>query len=220
MSSIIAYLIPGLHLHFYFSTPLPDIVIICSPLHDFHVLIDSSVSVLNSFLKLIGGPRIWISLPRVAKGCACGILLQCGSWKLGGMEALVRLRKMGGTAKKVAKSGIGGRARTMAGAGPTDLLYGSRVETTCSVYAVIKRRRLWTLTQNPTIIISVFKPNLALEGTGHHELEDTSCVTTLFRPLLSKLECLVKASSQSTAILHLKLRAHPTTCSNGAMLRV
>ena len=30
------------------------------------------------------------------------------------------------TGKRVEKSGIGGRARTMAGAGPTDLLYGSR----------------------------------------------------------------------------------------------
>ena len=33
---------------------------------------------------------------------------------------------MGVTGKRVEKSGIGGRARTMAGAGPTDLLYGSR----------------------------------------------------------------------------------------------
>ena len=51
-SSIIAYLIPVLHLHFYLSTPLPDIVIVCSPLHDFHVLMDSRVSVLNPFLNL------------------------------------------------------------------------------------------------------------------------------------------------------------------------
>ena len=33
---------------------------------------------------------------------------------------------MGVTGKRVEKSGIGGRARTMAAAGPTDLLYGSR----------------------------------------------------------------------------------------------
>ena len=33
---------------------------------------------------------------------------------------------MGVTGKRVDKSGIGGRARTMAGAGPTDLLYGSK----------------------------------------------------------------------------------------------
>ena len=33
---------------------------------------------------------------------------------------------MGVTGKKVERSGIGGRARTMAGAGPTDLHYGSR----------------------------------------------------------------------------------------------
>ena len=33
---------------------------------------------------------------------------------------------MGVTGKKVGRSGIGGRARTMAGAGPTDLHYGSR----------------------------------------------------------------------------------------------
>ena len=51
-SSIIAYLIPGLHLHFYFSIPLPDIVLICSPLDNLHVLMDTSVSVLNSFLDL------------------------------------------------------------------------------------------------------------------------------------------------------------------------
>ena len=42
------------------------------------------------------------------------------------MEALVRSRTIGVTGKRVEKSGIGGRARTMAGAGPTDLLYGSR----------------------------------------------------------------------------------------------
>ena len=51
-SSIIAYLIPELHIHFYFSTPLPDFVIICSPLHDFHVLMDSGVSVHNTSLNL------------------------------------------------------------------------------------------------------------------------------------------------------------------------
>ena len=50
-SSKIAYLIPRLHLHFYLSNPLPNIVIVFSPLHDFHVLMDSSVSVLNSFLN-------------------------------------------------------------------------------------------------------------------------------------------------------------------------
>ena len=33
---------------------------------------------------------------------------------------------MGVTGKKVERSGIGGRARTMAGAGPMDLHYGSR----------------------------------------------------------------------------------------------
>ena len=42
------------------------------------------------------------------------------------MESLVTSRTMGVTGKRVEKSGIGGRARTMAGAGPTDLLYGSR----------------------------------------------------------------------------------------------
>ena len=49
--SIIAHLLPGLHLHFYLSTPLPDIVIVCSPLHDFHVLMDPSASVLNTSLN-------------------------------------------------------------------------------------------------------------------------------------------------------------------------
>ena len=51
-SSMIAYLIPRLHLHFYLSTPLPDIVIVCSLLHDFHVLMDPSASVLNTSLNL------------------------------------------------------------------------------------------------------------------------------------------------------------------------
>ena len=39
---------------------------------------------------------------------------------------------MGVTGRRVEKSGIGGRARTMAGAGPTDLLYGS--ETVPAAY--------------------------------------------------------------------------------------
>ena len=42
------------------------------------------------------------------------------------MEAMVESRTMGVTGKRVEKSGIGGRAHTMAGAGPTDLHYGSR----------------------------------------------------------------------------------------------
>ena len=45
-------------------------------------------------------------------------------------ESLVRSRTIGVTEKRVEKSGIGGRAHTMAGAGPTDLLYleeGGRV---------------------------------------------------------------------------------------------
>ena len=50
-SSTIAYLIPGLHLHFYLSAPLADIVIVCSPLHDFHVLMDASAFVLNTPLN-------------------------------------------------------------------------------------------------------------------------------------------------------------------------
>ena len=51
-SSIIAYFIPGLHLHFYLSTPLPDIIIFCSLLHNFHVFMDPSASILNSSLNL------------------------------------------------------------------------------------------------------------------------------------------------------------------------
>ena len=50
-SSIFAYPFPGLHLHFYLSTPLPDIVIFCSPLHDFHVLMESSVTGTNLSLN-------------------------------------------------------------------------------------------------------------------------------------------------------------------------
>ena len=38
----------------------------------------------------------------------------------------MRSRTTGGTGKKVQRSGIGGRARRMAGAGPTDLPLGSR----------------------------------------------------------------------------------------------
>ena len=65
-SSIIAYLIPGLHVHFYLSYPLPDIVIICSPLHEFHVLMDPSASVLNTSLN----PMWWTAyLDFIAKGC-------------------------------------------------------------------------------------------------------------------------------------------------------
>ena len=41
------------------------------------------------------------------------------------METLVRSRAMGVAGKKVEKSGIGGRARTIARTGPTDLHYGS-----------------------------------------------------------------------------------------------
>ena len=79
-SSIIAYLVPGLYIHFYLSTPLPDIVIVCSPLHDFHVLMDSSVPVLNSFLNL----NWWtMYLDFIAKGCQ-GLCLWdiFGIWKL------------------------------------------------------------------------------------------------------------------------------------------
>ena len=50
-SSIIAYLIPELYLHFYLSPPLADSVIVCSPLHDFHVLMDPSAFVLNTPLN-------------------------------------------------------------------------------------------------------------------------------------------------------------------------
>ena len=49
---MITYLIPGLHIHFYLSTLLPDIVIVCSFLHDFHVLMDLGASVLNTSLNL------------------------------------------------------------------------------------------------------------------------------------------------------------------------
>ena len=81
MSSIIAYLIPGLHFHYYVWTPLPDIVIVCSALHDFHVLMDSSVSVLNSFLNL----NSWTTnLDFIAKGCQ-GLCL----WDIFGICKLV-----------------------------------------------------------------------------------------------------------------------------------
>ena len=46
------YCIPGLHLHYYHSTPLPDMVIVCSLLHDFRLLMDPSASVLNTSLNL------------------------------------------------------------------------------------------------------------------------------------------------------------------------
>ena len=47
-SLITAYLIPGLHVHFYFCLPLPAIVMFGSALLDVHVLMNSSVCVLNS----------------------------------------------------------------------------------------------------------------------------------------------------------------------------
>ena len=61
----------------------PDIVIICSPLNDFHVLIDSNVSVLNSSLNLN-----WFTtyLEFIAKGCQGVCLRKCfgiGSSKIG-----------------------------------------------------------------------------------------------------------------------------------------
>ena len=58
-------------------------------------------------------------LPRVV---LAGIL----DFWLQSMEALVESNTMGVTGRRVEKSGIGSRARTMAGAGPKDLLYGSR----------------------------------------------------------------------------------------------
>ena len=82
-SSIIAYLVPRLHLHFYLSTPLPDIVIVFSLLHDFHVLMDPSGSVLKTSLNL----NWWVTylyfhcqgLPRgVFVGRFCN--LEIGDW--------------------------------------------------------------------------------------------------------------------------------------------
>ena len=80
-----AYLIRGLHLHFYLSTPLPDIVIVCSLLdfHDFHVLMDPSASVLNTSLNL----NWWITyLDFHYQGLPRGVLveffwnLEIGDW--------------------------------------------------------------------------------------------------------------------------------------------
>ena len=65
---------------------------------------------------------VLILWPRVTKG-TCS---KCGFLVLKIMESLVRSRTMGVTGKRVEKWGIGGRARTMAGAGPTDPLYGGR----------------------------------------------------------------------------------------------
>ena len=79
-SCIIAYLIPVLHLEFYICFPLPHIVIICSLLHDFHVLMNSSVSVLNSSpLKLVDH-----AFGFSTKGCQ-GVYLRdiFGIWILG-----------------------------------------------------------------------------------------------------------------------------------------
>ena len=44
-----------------------------------------------------------MSLPRVAKECACEIFFEFENWKLESTEALVRLRIMGDTGKKVEK---------------------------------------------------------------------------------------------------------------------
>ena len=83
LSSIITYLIPGLHLHFYLSTPLPHIVIICSLLHDLHVLMDPSASVLNTSLNL----NWWITyVDFYCQGLPRGVFvghfwnLQIGDW--------------------------------------------------------------------------------------------------------------------------------------------
>ena len=84
-SSIIAYLIPGLHLHFYLSTPLPDIVIVCSLLHDFHVLMDPSASVLNVSLNL----NWWITyLDFHCQGLPRGVFVgQFWNLEIGGWQA-------------------------------------------------------------------------------------------------------------------------------------
>ena len=79
-SSIIAHVIPGLRLHFYLSTPLPEIVFFCSPLHDFYVLMDSSVSVFNFLVNL----NWWTTyLDFMAKDCQGWCFRDTfGIWKL------------------------------------------------------------------------------------------------------------------------------------------
>ena len=47
---------------------------------------------------------------------------------------------MGVPGKRVEKSGVGSRARTMAGAGPTDLFFGSK-----ALFAAYRRRGAWAL---------------------------------------------------------------------------
>ena len=82
-SSIIAYLIPGLHLHFYLSTPLTDIVIVCSLLHDFHVMMDPSAFVLNTSLNLFWWTTYLDFSPQGCQGvCLSDIVgnLEIGDW--------------------------------------------------------------------------------------------------------------------------------------------
>ena len=97
-SSIIAYLIPGLHLHFYFSTPLPDIVIIFSPLHDFHVL-----------MVLKPSPNWWtVHLDLIVKGCQGVFLLDIlGIWtlKIGTHGSCGEIKDHGGHRKEGGKIG-------------------------------------------------------------------------------------------------------------------
>ena len=92
----------------FYCFTLRDIVIICSLLHDFHALMESSPFEL---------------VDHVLQGCACGIFLEFGNGKLESMKPLLRSRTMEVRVKKVNKSDIGGRAPMMAGVRPVDLLY-------------------------------------------------------------------------------------------------
>ena len=68
---------------------------------------------------------VWILWSGVTKG-TCRNFGFLGFLKHGITGEVKLSRTKGVTGERVEKSGIGGRARTMAGAGPTDLLYGSR----------------------------------------------------------------------------------------------
>ena len=142
-SSIIAYSIPRLHLYFCsFPLPLPDIVSFVPPLHDHvHVLMWMHSTQFGSQLLGLHWSSSFEFIDQVfgfyCKGCQRVYLRDlfgfCGQglprvvaelWLLGFIKHGItgEVKDDGRHGKEGQEIGIGSRARTMAGAGPTDLL--------------------------------------------------------------------------------------------------